>query len=161
MLDWLLSDFRWYRRFKGGVWSHITVPAIGNPSGWTQSVPKPYERVIEREFYVYYGEAGKISDGYHTFDELYEHRYYLYLAFLHYHSDHWGAWKARKHHDGTGWDGWFLVGTNVDGRQISYHLPSRLWDEAWWLTEYDRAPVEFDGHSSRDVIDRLARWIKR
>lgn len=158
--DIVLTHFQWYRRLKGGDWYYVEIPAVGGGEGWIQYVPK-HGRVIETERYVCYGEVGKISDGYHTFDELYEHRCYLYLAFLRYHSDHWSAWKARKHHDGTNWDGWFLVGANVDGRQISYHLPDRLWDEAWWLTEYDRAPVEFDGHTSRDVIDRLARWIKQ
>lgn len=105
------------------------------------------------------GDYGNITDGYHTFNELYEHRHLLYLAFLKYHRDHQGGWKARLHQDGSAYDGWFLVGTELNGKQISYHLPDRLWDKAWWLPEYDRAPVEFDGHTSDDVLQRLSEWL--
>ena len=104
-------------------------------------------------------DVQQLSDGYHTFDELYLHRHMLYLAFLKYHSDHQGGWKSRLHHDGSGYDGWFQVGTELNGKQISYHLPDRLWDKAWWLKEYDRAPVEWDGHTSNDVLTRLGEWL--
>jgi hypothetical protein len=93
--------------------------------------------------------------------ELEEHAFLLFLAFLKYHSDHAGGWRAKAHHDGTRYESWFLVGTEVNGRQIGYHLPNYLWDKAWWLEEYDRAPVEWDGHTSQDVIQRLEAWLEK
>ncbi len=103
--------------------------------------------------------TGFISDGYHTFDELYKHRILLYLALLKA-SPEFTGWKAQKHHDGTSYDGWFLVGCEVDGKQISYHLPDSYWELAR-LPEYEFAPVKFDGHSSNDVLDRLIEWIEK
>lgn len=104
---------------------------------------------------------GKTSDGYHTFDELYEHRCLLYLAFLWYHADHCGGWRSWLHHNGTSFDGWFVCGCEINGQQVTYHLPARLWDSAWWLREYDHAPVEWDGHTSNDVLDRLKGLFKK
>lgn len=102
---------------------------------------------------------GKTSDGFHTFDELYEHRCLLFLAFLRHHSPKDIQWKSRKHHDGSQFPGWFMVGTDLSGLQISYHLPESMWDLAWFLPEYDCAPRDWDGHSPQDVCDRLRRWI--
>jgi len=71
--------------------------------------------------------TGKISDGYHTFDELYEHRVRLYLA-LCKHGPKF-VWKSRKHSDGTSYPGWFLLGMNtVPGLQMTYHIPDKYWD---------------------------------
>ncbi len=96
----------------------------------------------------------EVSDEYHTFAELYEHRNLLYLSFLH--AMHgYKAWKSCLHHDGSSYDGWFIVGTEIAGKQISYHLPSGLWKYTSFITEYERAPVEWDGHTSNDVLDRL------
>ena len=96
---------------------------------------------------------GSISDGYHTFDELYEHRHRLFLclveAFPHL------AYASRKHSDGTSWKGWFLLGMTLPSGQVSYHLPDRLWPEVERLGIVVDVPPEFDGHSSDDVLDRL------
>jgi hypothetical protein len=102
---------------------------------------------------------GQTSDGYHTFDELYQHRNLLYLAFLWRHSDWGGGWRSRKHDDGSSYEGWFIVGTSVNSMQISYHLPDELWDYCDWLTEYPQAP-KWDGHTPQDVVERLAAWLK-
>ena len=101
---------------------------------------------------------GKVSDGYHTFDELYEHRHWLFINLMASHRNL--AWASRLHSDGTSWDGWFVCGMQLpfkDG-QISYHMPDRLWDAVEVLgIVVDRAP-EWDGHDARDVILRLAAW---
>lgn len=107
-------------------------------------------------------ETGKVSDGYHTFDELYDHRCLNFLAFqalwrqaaLPYTS----AWKSRKHHDGSAFEGWFIAGMQMPQGQISYHIPGKYWDlcKAY---ERETAP-EWDGHTSADVIERLMGWLK-
>lgn len=98
---------------------------------------------------------GSTSDGYHTFDELYEHRNWLWINLCKHLEC--GAWKSWKHSDGTNIDGWFLLGMNAEkGKQITYHLPMRLWNETLFASEEKIAP-KFDGHTSADVLDRLKK----
>lgn len=97
-------------------------------------------------------ETGKISDGFHTFDELYEHRHALFGAFVKV----YGGWKSKKHSDGTMFDGWFIVGTNINGKMITYHLPIRLLND-FPAKEIDNAP-EWDGHTPNDVVERLKEF---
>lgn len=115
-----------------------------------------------------------ISDGYHTFGELYEHRITLFIAlctiidgaYTHYHRVMAGdkmqhntnspVWKTRIHSDGSSWDGWFLLGIYKEKeKQITYHLPISKWVECNFI-ELDKAP-EWDGHTSEDVLERLKR----
>lgn len=109
-------------------------------------------------------ETNEISDGYHTFKELYDHRIALFIAFCNlltrvetnYTQPNKGlsCWKSMFHSDGTSWDGWFIAGINTkEGDQISYHLPIEKWNllESY---ERDKAPA-WDGHTSKDVIERL------
>ena len=97
-------------------------------------------------------ERGKISDGYHTFDELYDHRITLFIALCKV--TKYQVWKSRKHSDGSEWEGLFILGINKEaGHQITYHLPISRWDEIDCDVE-ERAP-EWDGHSSADVLKRL------
>jgi hypothetical protein len=104
-------------------------------------------------------EKGKISDGYHTFDELYEHRCVLWICLINniydYISSDMNIIKTQKHYDGTSWDGWFLsLYTDPSGNQMSYHLPMKYWDNIVG-EEYQQSPYKFDGHSSDDVLERL------
>lgn len=108
-----------------------------------------------------------ISDGYHTFGELYDHRCTLYLtlckALKRLTRDMTGyntyIWKSLCHHDGSGFEGWFILGIDIiPGKQISYHLPMRMWDEAEFAYTTDKAPI-WDGHNSSDVLRRLELLI--
>lgn len=102
-------------------------------------------------------DCGHLSDGYHTFDELYEHRHQLFIALCRRLAKWKFVWRARFHHDGTMFDGgWFILGINSrSGEQISYHIPIRLWDECAFATTYDSIPWPFDGHTPEDVLNRL------
>ncbi len=101
---------------------------------------------------------GNISDGYHTFDELYEHRIVIYIAMckgINLLTD-LPVWKSKKHSDGSVWDGWFLLGIHTEqGEQITYHLPESKWNDCNFAKELDCAPF-FDGHTSADVLKRIA-----
>lgn len=99
-------------------------------------------------------ETGEVSDGYHSFNELYRHRNLLFCAFLRHHD----GWKSRKHSDGSAWEGWFIAGANLKGVQITYHLPVELWDLCP-AAAYDRAP-DWDNHTSNDVCDRIEEWLR-
>lgn len=113
-------------------------------------------------------KTGCISDGYHTFDELYEHRITLFIALcrkiqspLYYGDqrnimgDDLKVWRSKLHSDGTSFDGWFILGINKEkGKQITYHLPISKWEETEFAETLEKAP-EFDGHTSEDVLERL------
>lgn len=93
-----------------------------------------------------------VSDGYHTFRELYAHRVALFLALARALGT---AWRAHHHADGTGYDGWFIVGLTLPQvGEITYHLPLAEWEATGFMQTYSRAPA-WDGHTSVDVIDRL------
>lgn len=98
----------------------------------------------------------KVSDGYHTIDELYEHRIEIFIALcraLQEHSD--VVWRSQYHSDGSKFDEWFILGINKEkGKQITYHLPITKWYATEFAETMDFAP-EFDGHTPQDVLERL------
>ena len=56
-------------------------------------------------------DPGEVSDGYHTFNELYEHRHALFLALMKAYPQ-W-SWYSGKHHDGSEWQGWMSQWTQT------------------------------------------------
>lgn len=102
------------------------------------------------------GENVQISDGYHTFDELYDHRITLWIALCKFLQQSDGlVWRSKLHSDGTGFEGWFILGYRAQfGKQISYHLPMDRWNETEFATTQELAP-EWDNHTPSDVIERL------
>ena len=104
----------------------------------------------------------QLSDGFHSFEELYETRNALFVALCQgiYISRHEAGfknttWRSKRHSDGTELDGWFLAGINYQsGQQISFHLPIDMWDDFVFALTLDTAPP-FDGHTTKDVIERL------
>lgn len=108
-------------------------------------------------------DLSQISDGYHTFGELYEHRHSLVLALMALEPELF--WFSRRHSDGTlcfGDGNWFIVGADLPGAgQISYHLPVDLWHLAE-KTGAKQLPegVPWDGHTSNDVSSRIRLWAE-
>jgi hypothetical protein len=99
----------------------------------------------------------EISDGYHTFDELYDHRITLFIALcaIERLMTDTPVWKSKLHSDGTSFDGWFILGMFEEkGKQITYHLPMDRWDDCNFAMNRDKAP-EWDGHTPEDVLNRL------
>jgi ParB/RepB/Spo0J family partition protein len=105
----------------------------------------------------------KLRDGYHSFEELYEHRSALYISLcdqLKRSEDAPPVWRTKVHFDGTIMDGWFLLGIGeTSGHQITYHLPEHLWDKCSFALDWERAP-EFDGHTPAEVIERLYKLLE-
>lgn len=99
-----------------------------------------------------------ISDGYHTFKELYEFRK-LYNAAL---FNEWAkngkveVYKSKRHFDGEECfgGGWFIVVAILPTGQISNHYELKDWD-LFKIPECEKSRYEFDGHTSEDVIKRL------
>lgn len=102
-------------------------------------------------------EGLSVSDGYHTIDELYEHRIVLYIALCaaqRLFTDK-EVWRSKLHSDGSGFEGWFILGIGQKkGSQITYHIPLSYWDQTNFAVTLDQAP-EWDGHTSVDVLKRL------
>ena len=102
-------------------------------------------------------EVGEVSDGFHTFNELYNHRCILFLALLTLANN---SWYSDKHSDGSVWDGWFIAGVELtEGQQITYHLPNKYLKIAEKRLLYLEKAPEWDGHTSEEVLKRLTEWI--
>ena len=98
---------------------------------------------------------GEVSDGYHTFNELYQHRNLLFALLV---SRSAGAFKTRRNDQGEEWPGWFIAGIDTPSGQITYHLPALLWDMVH-APEIERN-TGYDGHTSRDVVARLSILLR-
>lgn len=123
-------------------------------------------------------QRGMLSDGYHTFNELYEFRKMYNPALfnewanpntLYFYKDEssfdgvgsvrgpkYNVHKSWKHNDGElcFGGGWFIVCANLPTGQISNHYPAEDWD-LFKVPEVEKALYPFDGHTPKDVLERL------
>lgn len=104
------------------------------------------------------GDTNIVSDGYHTFGELYEHRCLLFawvISAIGANSDAYRdlLFKTRKNSVGVEWVEWFIAGINMPEGQVAYHLPMSMWDlvHAPEIDCIDR----YDGYTSDDVVKRI------
>ena len=102
-------------------------------------------------------DVGEVSDGSHTFNELYQHRHHLFIALIRNLPDI--SWRARKNDDGSSYDGWFIAGIHLPTGDISYHMPDDKWKclDGVGIVTTECAPV-WDLHESKDVVDRLEEY---
>lgn len=130
------------------------------------SVPNESVDLINR--FIAYGnknghvDTNLVSDGFHTFGELYDHRITLFIQLCKSVNDNTGSydqvWRSKLHSDGSAWEGWFILGINKEaGEQITYHLPESEWVNCDFAQTLDKAP-EWDGHTSADVLERLRKF---
>ena len=107
-------------------------------------------------------DMGEVSDGYHTFNELYEYRM-LYNAALFNEFAKQGLYdvhKSRKHSNGEypfGDSNWFIVMAELPTGQISNHYEMKDWS-LFDIPEKEVANV-WDGHTPKGVADRLRRFL--
>ena len=130
------------------------VKELANGNGWHDHYVSGFDDAIA------YVEAaptikvdGNTSDGYHTFNELYDHRAKLFSVVVRNYPDL--CWKARLHHDGTMYEGMFIVGINTPNGQASYHYDIDPYWNMFDCKVLARAP-EWDGHTPQQAIDRIA-----
>jgi len=97
-------------------------------------------------------DVSQVSDGYHTFAELYDHRCLLFVNLVLACKEK--AFKTRLNQNGEAWEGWFILGINTQWGQITYHLPDSMWGFLDGITEVGQNSG-YDGHTSQDVINRL------
>lgn len=113
-----------------------------------------------------------ISDGFHTFKELYEFRKVFNAALFnewakqkgfddginyYYELPKYDVHKSWKHHDGElcFGGGWFIVVAVLPTGQISNHYEEKDWD-LFKIPAIEKAKYEFDGHTPEDVLKRLS-----
>lgn len=103
-------------------------------------------------------DAGEISDGYHTFNELYRYRMLYNAAFFNMLPKHM-VHKSKRHHDGEECfgGGWFIVMANLPTGQISNHYELKDWD-LFQIPEKFTAD-EWDGHTPQEAADRLYKFL--
>ena len=125
------------------------------------------------------GLKQKISDGYHTFAELYEFRKAYNAALFNEWAKDWyirdrqikdgeiachnnvlvkyDVHKSWNHHDGRPCfgGGWFIVVATLPTGQISNHYKAKDWD-LFKIPQAKKTKYPFDGHTSTDVLKLLS-----
>ncbi|MBR3170308.1 MAG: hypothetical protein IKF22_03530 [Lachnospiraceae bacterium] len=108
-------------------------------------------------------DIGELSDGFHTFNSLYEQRMILFAALVKAYKDR--AWKSYRHEDGEYCfgGGWFIVGIDTPEGGYTYHYENKYWD-MFDCIDLPRGK-HWDGHTDDDADTRLMslepeqRWI--
>lgn len=93
-----------------------------------------------------------VSDGYHTFKELYHHRMILFSIICNQNQEK--AWKSKLHDDGTMYDNYFIVGVTTPEGDYTYHYHMENW-EYFKVKEIENAP-KWDGHKPSDITRLLS-----
>lgn len=95
-----------------------------------------------------------MSDGYHTFRDLYYQRMVLFATIVKQNKEL--AWKSFRHEDGEfcfGGD-WFIVGIDTPEGSYTYHYETKFWS-MFDCQELKRGK-HWDGHTDKDVTRLLS-----
>lgn len=103
---------------------------------------------------------GEVSDGYHTFNELYYYRMLYNAAFFNLLPKEW-VHKSKRHHTGEECfgGGWFIVMANLPTGQVSNHYELKDWD-LFKVPEKEFAD-EWDGHTPQEAAKRLYEHLQQ
>lgn len=107
-------------------------------------------------------ETDKISDGFHTFGELYDHRRALSAVLARVlHGAEGAAWRSKAHHpeDSPIFNGYFIVGMDLPTGTITYHYKLEHWGDFAGIPELEHAP-KWDGAEASDTVTRLLEWVR-
>lgn len=97
-------------------------------------------------------DIDNVSDGYHTFKDLYYHRMILFSVICNTYKKK--SWKSKLHHDGTMYPDYFIVGITTPEGNYTYHYNLEFWDY-FDVKELEKAP-EWDGHKPEDITRLLS-----
>ena len=93
---------------------------------------------------------GTLSDGFHTYNDLYYQRCILFATICNMNKDI--SWKSKKHSDGKKCfdsDDWFIVGIDTPEGSYTYHYEMKYWN-LFNVQELEKGK-EWDGHTEKDV----------
>ena len=99
-------------------------------------------------------EIDDLSDGFHTFRQLYYQRMMLFATIVKQNKDK--AWKSLRHEDGElcFGGGWFIVGVDTPEGSYTYHYEDNYFS-LFDCKELERGK-HWDGHTEKDVIRLLS-----
>ena len=99
-------------------------------------------------------EIDDLSDGFHTFRQLYYQRMMLFATIVKQNKDK--AWKSLRHEDGElcFGGGWFIVGIDTPEGSYTYHYENKYFDLFdCKILDYGK---HWDGHTEKDVTRLLS-----
>ena len=99
-------------------------------------------------------EIDDVSDGFHTFRQLYYQRMMLFATIVKQNKDK--AWKSLRHEDGElcFGGGWFIVGIDTPKGSYTYHYENKYFDLFdCEILDYGK---HWDGHTEKDVTRLLS-----
>ena len=99
-------------------------------------------------------EIDDLSDGFHTFRQLYYQRMMLFATIVKQNKDK--AWKSLRHEDGElcFGGGWFIVGIDTPEGSYTYHYENKYFDLFdCEILDYGK---HWDGHTEKDVSRLLS-----
>jgi len=112
----------------------------------------------------YYSNA--VSDGQHTFEELYKHRMILFsalctqLSILYKDDTSLVCWKSKLHSDGTMFPNYFIVGISIDEKTIcSYHYQDKWYKYFPSCKELPKAPPWNGNTPNDDLVVIFKRFV--
>lgn len=147
------AELRGYvRRYAVPTWKALCNIVLGREEG-TSGLRKVHLLDRLAELIEPQPITGDTSDGYHTFNELYDHRAKLFSVIVRCFKGR--AWKSKLHHDGTMYEGMFIVGIETSQGQATYHYDIDPYWNVFDCKELARAP-EWDGHTPEQAISRIA-----
>ena len=99
-------------------------------------------------------EIDDVSDGFHTFRQLYYQRMMLFATIVKQNKDK--AWKSLRHEDGELCFGgeWFIVGVDTPEGSYTYHYENNYFS-LFDCEELERGK-HWDGHTEKDVTRLLS-----
>ena len=96
--------------------------------------------------------TGEITDGYHTFNELYDQRAKMLSVICNVYKDR--AWKSLKHADGSMYENMFIFGIDTPAGMATYHMDIDPYWDMFHCEELAVAP-EWDKHTPEQAAMRL------
>lgn len=108
-----------------------------------------------------FSDIEQVSDGYHTFAELYEYRKLYNAAFFNELAKKgiYNVHKSKRHATGEECfgGGWFIVMADLPTGQISNHYELKDWD-LFKCVEKSFSDI-WDGHSPQEAAKRLLEYL--
>lgn len=105
-------------------------------------------------------DTNNISDGSHTFRDLYYHRMILFAYICNQNPKL--AWKSFRHSNGSvpfGNKNWFIVGIETPYGQVTYHYERKYWNN--FHVKALKKAKEYDNHSPWQALKILEKWGRR
>jgi len=98
----------------------------------------------------------EVSDGHHTFGELYAHRRALTAVLAAAAATAGDSWRSKAHHpdDGPMFPGYFIVGIVFPNGPVTYHYEMEHWEDFRAVPEREHAP-KWDGSTPDDSVARM------